>query len=45
VERTSRWLNRVRRILVRWQKQAANDSALVHLAGAFIAFHQAGLVG
>jgi hypothetical protein len=44
VERTSRWLNRVRRILVRWQ-EAANDSALVHLAGAFIAFHQAGLVG
>jgi hypothetical protein len=40
-----RWLNRVRRILVRWQKQAANDSALVHLAGAFIAFHQAGPVG
>jgi putative transposase len=45
VERTHSWMNRFRRILVRWEKKAANYTALVHLACAFIAFHQAGLVG
>lgn len=45
VERTHSWMNRFRRILVRWEKKAANYTAMVHLACAFIAFHQAGLVG
>lgn len=45
VERTISWLNRFRRILVRWEKKAVNYTAMVHLACAFIAFHQAGLVG
>jgi putative transposase len=43
VERTISWLNRFRRMLVRWEKQVENYSAMVHLACAFIAFKQAGL--
>ncbi len=43
VERTISWMNRFRRILVRWEKKAANYTAMVHLACAFIAFRQAGL--
>ena len=45
VERTISWMNRFRRILVRWEKKVANYQAMVHLACAFIAFHRAGLVG
>ena len=45
VERTISWMNRFRRILVRWEKTVANYTAMVHLACAFIAFHQAGLTG
>lgn len=45
VERTISWMNRFRRILVRWEKQVKNYTAMVHLSCAFIAFHQAGLVG
>ena len=44
-ERTSSWMNRFRRTLVRWEKNVANYKAMVQLACAFIAFHQAGLVG
>jgi len=44
VERTISWLNRFRRILVRWEKKTANYCAMVHLACAFIAFKQADLV-
>jgi putative transposase len=43
VERTISWMNRFRRILVRWEKKVENDTAMVHLACAFIAFKQAGL--
>lgn len=43
VERTHSWMNRFRRILVRWEKTVANYTAMVHLACAFIAFKQAGL--
>lgn len=45
VERTISWMNRFRRILVRWEKKVANYTAMVQLVCAFIAFHQAGLVG
>ncbi len=45
VERTISWMNRFRRILVRWEKKPDNYTAMVHLSCAFIAFHQAGLVG
>jgi len=43
VERTISWQHRFRRILVRWEKKAANYLAMVHLACAFTAFKQAGL--
>jgi putative transposase len=43
VERTISWLNRFRRILVRWEKKVENYRAMVHLACAFIAFKHAEL--
>ena len=36
VERVASWLNRYRRILVRWEKKAANYQALLHLVFAHI---------
>jgi len=36
VERAASWLNRYRRILVRWEKKAANYKALLHLVFAHI---------
>lgn len=36
VERIASWLNRYRRILVRWEKKAANYEALLHLVFAHI---------
>ena len=36
VERVASWLNRYRRILVRWEKKAANYVALLHLVFAHI---------
>ncbi|HLZ69734.1 MAG TPA: transposase, partial [Dehalococcoidia bacterium] len=44
VERTHSWMNRFRRILVRWEKKAENYTAMLHLACAFTAFKQAGVV-
>lgn len=44
VERTISWMNRFRRILIRWEKKVENYTAMVHLVCAFIAFKQAGLV-
>ena len=35
VERTHSWMNRFRRILVRWEKKAVNYEALLHLAFAY----------
>ena len=45
VERPHRWMNRFRRILVRWEKHANNYIALLHFACALIAFRAAGLLG
>jgi putative transposase len=45
VERTHSWLNRYRRLLVRWEKQAANYEALLHFACARITWRQTGLFG
>jgi putative transposase len=36
VERIASWLNRYRRILVRWEKKVANYQALLHLVFAHI---------
>lgn len=45
VERTHRWMNRFRRILVRWEKKPDNYLGLLHLVCAFITFQAAGLLG
>ena len=45
VERTHSWMNRFRRILVRWEKKADNYLALLHFVCGTIAFQQAGLFG
>lgn len=45
VERTHSWMNRFRRILIRWDKKSENYIAFLHLACALIAFRAAGLFG
>lgn len=45
VERTHSWMNRFRRILVRWDKKAQNYIAFLHFACGLIAFRAAGLFG
>jgi transposase len=45
VERTHAWMNRCRRILLRWDKQPEHDLAFLHCACALIAFRTAGLFG
>ena len=45
VERTHSWLNRFRRILVRWDKSPDNYIAFLHFACALIALRAAGLLG
>ena len=45
VERSHSWMNRFRRLLVRWDKKAENDIAFLHFACALIAFRAAGLFG
>ena len=45
VERAHSWLNRFRRLLIRWEKQAQNYTALLHFACAWIAFRAAKVAG
>lgn len=45
VERTHSWMNRFRRLLVRWEKKSSNYVSLLHLACAFIAYNAAGVLG
>ncbi len=45
VERTHSWLNRFRRLLVRWDKTAVAYLAFLHFACALIAYRAAGLFG
>jgi putative transposase len=45
VERTHSWMNRFRRILIRWEKKPENYIAFLHFACALISFHTAGLFG
>ncbi len=45
VERTHSWMNRFRRILIRWDKSTDNYIAFLHFACALIAFRAAGLLG
>ena len=45
VERTHSWMNRFRRILVRWDKKPEHYLAFLHFACALIAVRAAGLFG
>ena len=45
VERAHSWMNRFRRILIRWDKKPENYLAFLHFACALIAFRAAGLFG
>ena len=45
VERTHSWMNRFRRILIRWEKKPDNYLAFLHFACGLIACRAAGLFG
>jgi putative transposase len=45
VERTHSWMNRFRRLLIRWEKKVKNYTGLLHLACAWITFRAAGVFG
>lgn len=45
VERTHSWLNRFRRLLIRWEKKVENYEAMLHLACTWITLRAAGLFG
>jgi len=45
VERAHSWMNRFRRVLIRWDKVADNYLAFLHFACALIAFRASGLFG
>ena len=45
VERTHSWMNRFRRVLIRWDKYPDNYIAFLHFACGLIALRAAGLLG
>ncbi len=45
VERTHSWLNRFRRLLIRWEKKGENYLGMLHLACALITCRATGLLG
>lgn len=45
VERPHSWMNRFRRLLIRWEKKADNYLAFVHFACAWITWHAADVFG
>jgi transposase len=45
VERTHSWLNRFRRLLIRWEKKVDNYLAMLHLGCAWITYRAAGVFG
>lgn len=45
VERTHSWMNRFRRLVIRWEKKAENYLAFIHIACACVAFRAAGVLG
>ena len=45
VERTQRWMTRLRRVLSRWDKKGENYLAFLHVACGLIAFRASGLFG
>ena len=45
VERTHSWMNRFRRILIRWEKKPLNYLAMLHFACALITYRSCDLLG
>ena len=45
VERTHSWMNRFRRILIRWEKKSENYIGLLHLVCAIITYRCARVLG
>ena len=45
VERTHSWMNRYRRIIIRWEKKTDNYEALLHLVCADITVRRTGVLG
>jgi transposase len=45
VERTRSWMNRFRRILIRWEKRADTYIAMLHFACGIITWRATGLLG
>ena len=45
VERTHSWMNRFRRVLIRWEKKPQNYLAMLHFACAIITWRATGLLG
>ena len=45
VERTHSWINRFRRLFIRWEKKVENYLAMLHFACAWITYRAAGLFG
>jgi len=45
VERTHSWTNRARRLLIRWEKKAANYLGFLHLQFAITTLRSAGVLG
>ena len=45
VERPHSWMNRFRRLLIRWEKKVENYWAMLHFACAWITFRAAGVFG
>ena len=45
VERAHSWMNRLRRVLIRWDKKVCNYLGFLHLACACITYKQSGLLG
>jgi transposase len=45
VEASHSWTNRARRLLIRWEKKAANYLALVHFQFGLIALRRCGVLG
>lgn len=45
VERTHSWMNRFRRLLIRWEKKRANYVGMLHFACAWITYKAAGVLG
>jgi transposase len=45
VERTHSWMNRFRRVLIRWEKKLKNYLGMLHLTCACITYKAMGLLG